>query len=172
MISIPRTGRLLHHLVRASSTRPGLTVLVSLGLAAAAVLYTFLALTFQTSTLRLLPPGQRYATLFSEYLQDFGELNDIVVVVEGQSPEAAKAYAARLGRELENSPVNFSRVTYRIDPKHFEGQALLYLSVEELAEIRDKIFDHQEFMESYADRPTLKQLFEGINQQIAQAFLS
>jgi hopanoid biosynthesis associated RND transporter like protein HpnN len=172
MIPFSRTGRLLYHLVRASSARPILTVCVSLALATLALLYTFHALTFQTSTRRLLPPGQRYATLFGEYLQDFGELNDIVVAIEGRNPEEAKAYAARLVRELKKSPMNFPRVRYRVDPKDFEGQALLHLSVEELAEIRDRIFDHQEFMETYAARPTLNQLLEGINQQIAVAFLS
>ena len=172
MIQISRTGRLLHHLVRVSSARPLATVLLSLALAIAGIVYTFHALTFQTSALRLLPPGQRYATLFSEYTRDFGELDDIVVAVEAQTPEEAKAYAARLVRELKKSPVKFQRVTYRIDPKQFEGQALLYLSVPELIEIRDKIFDHQEFMEAYAAHPTLDQLLQGVNQQVAAAFLT
>ncbi|MBI4610037.1 MAG: MMPL family transporter [Candidatus Rokubacteria bacterium] len=172
MSPFSRTGRLLHHLVCVSARRPILTVVFSLTLAAVALLYTVHALTFQTSNLRLLPPGQRYATLFAEYVQDFGELNDIVIAVEAQSPEEAKAYAARLVRELKKSPLKFKRVTYRIDPKHFEGQALLYLSVPELAEIRDRIFDHQQFIEAYAAHPTLDELLEGINRQLAASFLS
>ncbi|MFQ5830922.1 MAG: MMPL family transporter [Candidatus Methylomirabilia bacterium] len=172
MTSSSRTGRLLHHLVRVSTRRPSLTVLFSLALAAAGLIYTFHALTFQTSTLRLLPPGQRYATLYTEYLQDFGELNDIVVVVEASRVEEAKAYAARLVRELRESSVDFPRVAYRVDPARFEGQGLLYLSVDELAEIRDRVFDHQDFMEAYAARPTLDRLLDGVNQQIAAAFVS
>ncbi|MBI4240770.1 MAG: MMPL family transporter [Candidatus Rokubacteria bacterium] len=172
MIAISRIGRLLRRLVRAACQRPILTVGLSLALAAISILYTLHALTFQTSTRRLLPPGQRYATLFAEHSQDFGELNDIVVVVEAQSLEGAKAYATRLVRELRKSPVKFQRVAYRIDPRRFEGRALLYLSVAELAEIRDKVFDHQEFMEAFAATPTLDQLIEGLNQQIAAAFLS
>jgi hopanoid biosynthesis associated RND transporter like protein HpnN len=149
-----------------------LTVALALALAVVGILYTLHGLTFQTSTSRLLPPGQRYATLFAEYSEDFGELNDIVVVVEGQSVEEAKAYATRLVRELKKSPVKFRRVTYRIDPKRFEGRGLLYLSATELAEIRDRIFDHQEFMEAFAATPTLDQLTEEISRQIASAFLS
>src|SRR5207253_11480463 len=35
----------------------------------------------------------------------------------------------------------------------------------------DRIFDYQEFMESFAGRPTLDQLVEGVATQIAQAFV-
>jgi hypothetical protein len=172
MIAISRTGRLLRRLVRAACRRPSLTVLVSLALAAVAIVHTLGALTFRTATRDLLPPGQRYATLLSEYLGDFGELEDITVVVEGRTLEESKAYASRLVREIRRGPIKFQRVAYRIDPKRFEGRALLYLSADKLKEIRDKVFDHQEFMEHFAANPTLDELITGINTQIASAFVS
>src|SRR3972149_31740 len=109
MIAISRTGRLLRRLVRAACRRPNLTALVSLALAALALVYTFGALTFRTATRDLLPPGQRYATLLTEYLRDFGELDDITVVVEGRTLEESKAYASRLVREIRRGPVTFER---------------------------------------------------------------
>lgn len=172
MLTISRTGRLLRALVRIASERPRLTVLLSLALGALGIAYTAHALTFKTSTLHLLPPGQRYATLYREYTEDFGELDDIVVVVQGRTVEESKAYAARFVHALRASPIRFQRVAYRIDPKRFQGRALLYLPAEELREIRDRILDYQEFMEAFAARPTLDQLVEGINQQIAAAFVS
>ncbi|MBI4610489.1 MAG: MMPL family transporter [Candidatus Rokubacteria bacterium] len=172
MIAISRTGRLLRRVVRVACERPALTVVLSLALAGGGIAYALSAITFKTSTLHLLPPGQRYATLYRQYADDFGELDDIVVVVQGSTVDESKAYAARLVRELRTSPIRFQRVAYRIDPKRFEGRALLYLSTEELTEIRDKIFDYQEFMEAFAATPTLGQLIEGINQQIAAAFLA
>ena len=165
-------GQLLRSVVRASTRRPGLTVFLSLALATAALLYTLQALMFETSNLRLLPPGQRYAALFSEYLRDFGELNDIVVAVEGPSGDEAKAYAVRLVGELQHRAAAPPRATFRVDPGYFEGRALLYLSADTLSLIRDKILDHQEFIKAYAAHPTLDQLLEGINQQIAAAFVS
>src|SRR5262249_7249228 len=50
-------------------------------------------------------------------------------------------------------------------------RALLYLSKEKLAEIRDRIFEFQEFMESFAARPTLDQLVENLATQVASAFM-
>lgn len=172
MIAISRTGRVLRRLVRLSCRRPTVTVAISLVLAAAAIAYTTHALTFKTSTRALLPQDAGYVVRYAEYAKEFGELEDIVVVVEAGSFEGARAYAARLTEELKQAPVKFQRVAYRIDPKRFEGRQLLYLPTPELREIRDKIFDHQEFMESFAGDPSLARLLEGVNTQMAAAFVS
>jgi hopanoid biosynthesis associated RND transporter like protein HpnN len=172
MIAISRTGRLLRRLVHVSCARPVLTVVVSVALAAAGIAYTLSALTFMTSGRDVLPQSASYVKRYIEYARDFGELEDIVVVIEARSFEGAKAYAARLVQELRASPVKFHRIAYRIDPKQFEGRQLLYLSTDELKEIRDKVFDHQEFMESFAGDPSLARLLEGINTQMAAAFVS
>ncbi len=172
MITISRTGRVLRQLVRLSGRRPLITLLVSLVLAAAGVAYTLHALTFKTSGRDVLPQNASYVKRHVEYARDFGELGDIVIVVEAPSLEGAKAYAARLVQELRAASVKFHRIAYRIDPKQFEGRQLLYLSTAKLAEIRDKIFDHQEFMESFAEDPSLARLLEGINTQMAAAFVS
>jgi hopanoid biosynthesis associated RND transporter like protein HpnN len=172
MIAISRTGRVLRRLVRLSCRRPAVTVAISLLLAVAAIAYTTHALTFKTSTRALLPQDAGYVARYAEYAKEFGELEDIVVVVEAGSFEGARAYAARLTEELKQAKVKFQRVAYRIDPKRFEGRQLLYLSTPELREIRDKIFDHQEFMESFAGDPSLARLLEGVNTQMAAAFVS
>jgi hopanoid biosynthesis associated RND transporter like protein HpnN len=172
MIVISRTGRLLRRLVRLSCRRPGPTVALSLLLAVAGVAYTLHALTFKTSTRSLLPQSAGYVQRYAEYAQDFGELEDIVVVVEAGSFEGARAYATRLKEELQQSPLTFHRIAYRIDPQRFEGRQLLYVPTAELKEIRDKIFDHQEFMESFSGDPSLARLLEGINTQMAAAFVS
>ena len=39
-----------------------------------------------------------------------------------------------------------------------------------MSEIRDKVFDYQEFIETFAKRPTVDQLFEGISTQVAAGF--
>ena len=162
-------GRALAAIARACGRRPLLTVVVSVALGAAAVLYTLHALTFVTSNLRLLPQNERYVVLLKEYQRDFGELNDIVVVVESPTPDLSKTYAARLIQDLERRGLAPSRITYRVDPAYFDGRGLLYLSVDELTKLRDRLFDYQEFIETYAAHPTLPRLLEGLNQQIANA---
>ena len=172
MIVISRTGRLLRRLVRVSCARPAVTVALSLALSVLGIAYTLHALTFNTSGRDVLPQNASYVKHYVQIAKDFGELEDIVVVIEARSLEGAKAFAARLVQELRASPVKFHRIAFRIDPKQFEGRQLLYLSTSELKEIRDKVFDHQEFMESFAGDPSLARLVEGINTQMAAAFVS
>jgi uncharacterized protein len=167
-----RTGRALRRLVALSCARPGLTVVLSLLVAGLGVVYALRALTFMTSGRDLLPPGQSYVQRYDEYLRDFGDLDEITVVVDARDLPTAKEYASRLGHELRKFPDMFPRVAYRIDPKRFEGRALLYLSTTKLTEIRDKIFDYQDFLESFAARPTLDQLLDNVNRQIGNAIVS
>jgi uncharacterized protein len=166
-----RVGRLLRRLVRLSCRRPGLTLLVGVLLAAVSVVYALTTLTFATSTRALLPQNEPYILRYVEYDREFGELDDLAIVVEAPSLPEATLYAGRLVRELKEARVPLARVAYRIDPKQFDGRALLYLSLDRLTEIRERIFDYQEFMESFAARPTLDQLVEGVATQIANAFL-
>ena len=172
MIVTSRTGRLLRRLVRLSCRRPVVTTVISLLLAVAGVAYTLHALTFRTSGRDLLPQDAGYIVRYNQYAREFGELEDIVIVIEARTFEAAKAYAARLVHELRNSPIKFPRVTYRVDPQRFEGRQLLYLPTEQLKEVRDRIFDYQDFMESFAGDPSLARLVEGANAAMASAFVS
>jgi hopanoid biosynthesis associated RND transporter like protein HpnN len=166
-----QTGRALRGIVQACCARPRVTVLLAILLAGVSVAYAVRHLGFKTDQADLLP-RTTFIERYAEYERQFGDLDDLVIVVEGRSLPEAQAYAARLVHELRVRAVPLQRLTYRIDPKQFEGRALLYLSKERLTEIRERIFDYQEFMEAFAARPTLDQLVEGTATQIANAFVT
>ena len=90
------TGRLLQRVVQVCCARPALTVVVAFVLAALGVGYAAHSLTIETSKFHLLPLHQRYATLYKDYAEDFGQLEDIVVVVQSPAVDTSTAYAARL----------------------------------------------------------------------------
>jgi hopanoid biosynthesis associated RND transporter like protein HpnN len=165
-------GRPLRALVRIACARPVTTVLIAVVLAALSVAYALNSLTFATSTRALLPPGRPYVERYTQYDREFGDLDSIAIVVEAPSLPEATLYANRLVRQLRTENVPLKRIAYRIDPKQFEGRGLLYLSKDRLANIRDAIFDYQEFMEAFAAHPTLDQLAEGMATQIANAFMA
>ncbi|HKB26164.1 MAG TPA: MMPL family transporter [Methylomirabilota bacterium] len=162
----------LRRLVHLSCARPWLTVGLALFLALVSIDYTLTTMTFQTSALRLLPAGQPYVEKYRQYAAEFGDLDDLAIVVKAPSLPEATVYAGRLVRELRARRVPLARVAYRIDPKHFEGRGLLYLSREKLEAIRDKILDYQDFVEAFAGRPTLDQLVDGVATQVANAFVT
>ena len=167
-----RTGRLLRRLVGAACARPVLTVAIATLVTLVSGLYAATTLEFATSTRALLPQHAPYVQRFIEFDREFGELDDLIIAVQAPSLPEATLYAGRLVRELRTNRVPLGRMAYRIDPKQFEGRALLYLGKDKLAEIRDRIFDYQEFMEDFAGRPTLDQLIEGLATQVAGAFVT
>ena len=168
-MTAPWVGRSIVTVVRRATRRPLGTVALSLILAALSLAYTLHAIGFVTSSLRLLPRHARYVVLLREYLKDFGELNDIVVAIEAP-PEQARRYAARLADQLRQDGLG-ARVTYRVDPAYFKGRALLYVSLADLTTLRDRLYDYENFLTEYATRPTLDQLLEGVNRQIAGAMV-
>jgi len=172
LLFVSRTGRVLGRLVRAACAVPSVTVALGVLLAGLGVWYALTTLAFATSNRALLPQHEPYIERYVEYDREFGELDDLVIVVEARSLPEAKVYASRLVRELREQQVPLRRVAYRIDPQQFEGRMLLYLSREKLSEIRDRIFDYQAFMESFAARPTLDQLIDGLATEIASGFVS
>src|SRR5262249_54778908 len=56
------------------------------------------------------------------------------------------------------------------DPELFRGHALLYLSLDKLGDLRDKIVQRRRFLERYAARPTLAELLGGLGDEIARRF--
>jgi len=166
-MDLPPTGASLSRVVRLSIRYPGVTIAVGLALALAALLFTARGLTFQTSSVQLLPPHHLYVQRFKEYLGDFGELNDIVIAIEAPSVPRAKAYADRLATEIRRLP-GAGRVAYRVDPALFTGQALLYLSVPQLEDLADKVRLHRHFLEQYAAHPTLDALLDAVSDEIAR----
>jgi hypothetical protein len=167
---VTTVGRLLGRLVGLATARPIWTLVVSCLLAAASVGYALSALTLKTSQRDLLPPRQPSIQRYAEYAREFGDLENIVVVVEASSITEAKEYASRLAGELRTQRVPLARIAYRIDPRQFEGRALLYLPTERLREIRDRIFDSQDLMEAFASGPTLDTLVDGISAHVANRF--
>jgi hopanoid biosynthesis associated RND transporter like protein HpnN len=166
------TARWLPVLVRRSTARPWVTAAVALVLAAAALVVSSRALTFQTSNVRLLPASAPYAARYIEYLRDFGELNDIVVVVQAPRPDEATRFADRLVASLDRGPLDVGRLTYRFDPASLQDRALLYLPLERLTALRDQVLDYEELLDAYAARPTLARLLEGVNERLGRAIAS
>src|SRR2546425_13164423 len=169
---IVSTGRVLRGLVRLCCRHPGSTVALALAWAILAIPLTFWKLRFEASELHLLPPGQAYVTRYREYSKAFGELDEIVIVVRGWTFQQSRAFAARLAGDLRAGPIAFNHLAYRVALEDFDGRGLLYLPAPALKELREQIYDHQDFIESFVSAPGLATLLDGVNRQFARAFAS
>ena len=166
------TGRLLQRVVRLCCARPALTVCLGVAVAALGVGYAAHSLTLETSKFSLLPSHQRYATLYKAYSEDFGQLEDIVVVVQSPAVTTSTAYAARLAAALRDGALAATaRISYRIDPRRLEARGLLYLPLDTLRDMLDTTASHEELLADFAATPTLDRLVGGINQYVGATFL-
>src|SRR6185295_9012453 len=171
MVPLSLTGRILQTLVRLCCAHPALTVSMAFAFAALGAGYAAHSLTLETSKFHLLPLHQRYATLYKGYAEDFGQLEDIVVVVESPAVETSTAYAARLAGILRAGALGTARISYRIDANRLEAHALLYLPLDTLRATLDTVASHEELLADFAATPTLDRLVEGINQHFGASFL-
>src|ERR1041385_6157071 len=135
MLSI--TGRAVGALVALSCRRPSATIAVGVAFALAGAAMSLLFLSVETSKLHLLPTHQRYADVFRQYVADFGALDDVLVVVRGPSVKESAAFAEALARRLRAGPIPFERISYRVEPRAFEGRALLYMPLPQLERLHD-----------------------------------
>jgi hopanoid biosynthesis associated RND transporter like protein HpnN len=165
------TGRILQTVVRFSCARPALTVFTAVALAALGVGYTAHALRLETSKFHLLPLHQPYATLYKDYAEDFGQLEDIVVVVQSPTVETSAAYAARLAGILRDGALGTARVSYQVDATRLQTHALLYVPLDTLRDTLRTVASQEELLADFAATPTLERLVEGINQYIGSTFL-
>src|SRR5688572_7272079 len=144
---------------------------MALAAAAGGVGYAAHSLRLETSKFHLLPLHQRYATLYKDYAEDFGQLEDIVVVVESPAVEISTAYAVRLAGALRSKMPVTARISYRIDASRLEAHALLYLPFDTLQRTLETVATHEDLLADFAATPTLDQLVGGINQRIGATYL-
>ena len=111
---------------------PVFTIAVSLALAAAACYLTATRLGYQTSRLDLLNPKSNYNRLWIEYIKEFGDEDDAVVVVEGAGREQVVPVLEELSAALAREDRLFHAVLHEVDLGKIRSKGLHYLSPEEL----------------------------------------
>ncbi len=171
MAPLSLTARILQTAVRLSCARPAVTVCTAVALAVLGVGYAAHALRLETSKFHLLPLHRPYATLYKDYAEDFGQLEDIVVVVQSPTIETSGAYAARLAGILRDGALGTARVSYQVDATRLPTHALLYVPIDTLRDTLRTVASQEELLGDFAARPTLDRLVDGINQYIGSTFL-
>ena len=128
-------GRMLKGLVRLALFKPKLTVALGvLGIAASLYLCST-RLTYHTSRAALLDQREAYHQRWMKYVEEFGEQEDVVVVVQGDSREALIPAIDTVVREVSAQPKYFQGVLHEIDLTKFREKGLYFLPTEDLLKI-------------------------------------
>jgi hopanoid biosynthesis associated RND transporter like protein HpnN len=122
--------------VTALAVRYPLRTLVAAGLLALlCTVFSARYLRLQTARSDLINPQSQYHRYWLEYIEEFTDQEDVVVVVEGESAEQVAACADELVAALEKHPQYFTSILHRLDFSRLRAKGLYYLPVEQLEKI-------------------------------------
>src|SRR3972149_8683267 len=81
----------------------------------------------------------RVGQVQEQYNRAFGDPDRAVIVIEANDREQAKRFAAELARRLKVLAADVEEVIYRFDLKSLEDHFLVYLSPQELIDLKGKL---------------------------------
>ena len=133
----------LEALTRLVLRAPRLVLALAGALAVAAVLLSVRDLGFRTSRLDLLNPKSDFNQLWLEYLDEFGEGDDAVIVVRGTDREAVAEAIDSMAEALTEDERSFEQVLSRVELDVINSKGLYYLTLEELNGLEDSLDEIQ-----------------------------
>ena len=117
-----------------------IAAILSAGLAG---LWTARHLGYKVSRVDLLDPESEYNKLWIDYIHEFGEDDDAVVVVEGRVREDVIAVLEEVSREVAREGDLFRSVLHEVDLSRIRAKGLHYLAPADLAAI-DRFIERTE----------------------------
>src|SRR5262245_8593274 len=106
---------------------------------ALAVYANFCYLAFQTQRNDLLGPKKASFQRWQQYVDEFGDDDDMVVVVQGANRARMEEALEHLAAELRKEPEHFDRLFYKVDLRALRNRALLFLPAEQIRTIQDSL---------------------------------
>jgi hopanoid biosynthesis associated RND transporter like protein HpnN len=130
--------------------------------------YTVRNLGIDTDTGRMVNDELEYRRVYLAYQAEFPDQGDeLLVLVEGTTPDLAEDATRRLVRELRRDTVNFESVYQPFGGEFFERQALLYMDVDSLASMVDRVEDFADWLRDLERDPTLAGLSATLSRAMA-----
>lgn len=128
-------GRLLAVVVHLATRSPWLTVAVGVLAVGISLYLSETRLSYHPSRAALLDQREEYHRRWLKYVEEFGEQEDVVVVVQGENRQAIIPALDEIVRELSAQPQYFQAVLHEIDLTRLRDKGLYYLSAQELQTI-------------------------------------
>ncbi len=113
----------------------GWIVLAAIASAVAAGWWTAQSLGYKVNRTDLLDPKSEYNKLWIDYIAEFGEDDDAVIVVEGPSRAIVVRVLEEVSEEVGRDGALFRSVLHEVDLSKIRAKGLHYLSPADLAEI-------------------------------------
>ena len=118
---------------------PRTVLALSAALCALSLYAAFFHLEYRTQRSDLISPRKECQQRWRNYVQEFGDDDDIVAVVRGSDRGRMIAALEQVADRLRRQPALFDRLFYKADLRALHDRALLMLPREEIAKIRQNL---------------------------------
>ncbi|MGE0607099.1 MAG: MMPL family transporter [Pirellulales bacterium] len=159
-------GRLMTLLTAITLRFPRVTLGVALGLAIVGTVLSFTRLGYRTSRLDLLNPKSDFNRLWLDYIQEFGDDDDAVIVVEGANRDAVVPVLKELAADLAREDQTFHAVLHEVDLSNVQSKGLHYVGPDDLLKIEQFVTELSPVIEGDWSRLNLGSLTAGMCQRL------
>jgi uncharacterized protein len=142
-----------------ASRHPWLVLLLALVLSALSVWYTSQRMDFLTGRDQLMPENTAFNRDFQAFRAEFGDMEDIAVVIESPDSERAGAFGQRLYDVLSKDKEHFSDVFYPYALPFFKNNGLLFMPLQDIKELHRNISLAAPALREIAKSPSVQTLF-------------
>ena len=157
-----RPGRLFAFVSR----YPGAILAVALILSALSLYYAKNEMTFLTGRDSLMPSNAPFQREYSAYREEFGDQEDIVVVIEAGDAAQSLSFGDALYERLNKAPGLYREVFYPGGLPFFRKNGLLFMPLEDLQGLRKTLSLAAPVLKDLAAAPSIQTLFTSITGQI------
>lgn len=155
-------ARLLYHVTQCSIRFPAAVIAAAVALAVVAMTLTVTRLGYRTSRLDLINPNNDYNRLWIEYINEFGDADDAVVVVEGANREQVVPVLRDIAAVLAREDQLFHAVLHGVDLQKIRAKGLHYLSADELLSLEQFVAEVGPIVEGNWSRLNLGHMVAGM----------
>ncbi len=135
-------GRILSGWISVVCRRPRTVLALALAVCLVSVYASVTHLKYQTQRSDLISPDKECQRLWQQYVDEFGDDDDIVVVVKGQLPTDGPRMKAAIDAVAAEAAVDsrhFDHLFYQVDLRYLRSRALLYLPTEQVVRIAENL---------------------------------
>ncbi len=137
---------------------PAILLVLMILVAVFSGLYAKQELKFKNKRIDLINPKSEWNQYWLDYVDKFGSNDDLIIVVDGETPEKIIQAVNETAAEIEKKPNLFYSLFYQFDDSALLSKALYFASEEELTDLNLFLMSHQDVFHGNWDTLTIDRI--------------
>ncbi|HEY3308458.1 MAG TPA: MMPL family transporter [Desulfuromonadaceae bacterium] len=148
------------------SKRPRLILVLALLFSIVCVIYTKNNMEFMTGRDGMMPSNAPFQVDYSAYRQEFGDQEEVVVVLESDDAEKTTRCGDALNERLQREKGVFREVFYPGGLPYFRKNGLLFMPLDDIRGLRNTLTMAGPVLKKLAAAPSVQSLFTSLTRQM------